>query len=137
IFWPASSNTRAVFFWSDCGVRVRLIFMAAGRKETNRQVAGAGWLKQGRNGDYDAQKLVDQQVRSGARRHGADTARSGPMPPVLKEFLQAFIPLFVAIDPIGLAAVFLGLGRGVLPAQRQKIARQATLTGGLVALLFL
>ncbi len=55
----------------------------------------------------------------------------------LEKFLQAFIPLFVAIDPIGLAALFLGLGQGVAPAQRQKIARQATLTGGLIALLFL
>jgi multiple antibiotic resistance protein len=54
-----------------------------------------------------------------------------------EKILVAFIPLFVAIDPIGLAAVFLGLGRGVPPAQRQRIARQATLTGGGVALLFL
>lgn len=56
---------------------------------------------------------------------------------VLEKFLQAFIPIFVTIDPIGLAAIFLGLGRGVAPAQRQKIARQATLTGGVIALLFL
>ena len=53
------------------------------------------------------------------------------------KFLQAFIPLFVAIDPIGLAAIFIGLGQGTAPAQRQRIARQATLTGGGVALLFL
>ncbi len=53
------------------------------------------------------------------------------------KFLQAFIPLFVAIDPIGLAAVFLGLGQAVAPGRRQKIARQATWTGGLVALGFL
>ena len=59
------------------------------------------------------------------------------MPPVLKEFVQAFIPLFVAIDPIGLAAIFLGLGHGVARDQRQRIARQATLTGGGVALIFL
>ena len=59
------------------------------------------------------------------------------MPPVLREFVQAFIPLFVAIDPIGLAAIFLGLGQGVPAAQRQRIARQATLTGGGVALAFL
>src|SRR3954469_12167350 len=54
-----------------------------------------------------------------------------------EKFLQAFIPLFVAIDPIGLAALFLGLGQGVAPMQRQKIARQATITGGLIALLVL
>lgn len=52
-------------------------------------------------------------------------------------FLLAFIPLFVAIDPIGLAAVFLGLGQGMEPTERQKIANQAVWTGGLVALGFL
>lgn len=52
-------------------------------------------------------------------------------------FLQAFIPIFIAIDPIGLAAIFLGLGQGVMPQQRQRIARHATLTGGGVALVFL
>lgn len=53
------------------------------------------------------------------------------------KFLLAFIPLFVAIDPIGLAAIFLGLGQNMDRAQRQKIADQATWTGGLVALGFL
>lgn len=55
----------------------------------------------------------------------------------IDSFLQAFIPMFVAIDPIGLAAIFLGLGQGVPLRQRQVIARQATLTGGAVALIFL
>jgi multiple antibiotic resistance protein len=55
----------------------------------------------------------------------------------LSKFLLAFIPLFVAIDPIGLAAIFLGLGQNVDQAQRQRIASQATWTGGLVALGFL
>ena len=55
----------------------------------------------------------------------------------LENFLKAFIPLFVAIDPIGLAAVFLAMGAGVPVARRKKIANQATWTGGLVALLFL
>lgn len=54
-----------------------------------------------------------------------------------ERFLQAFIPLFVAIDPVGLAAIFLGLGQGVAPEQRQRIGWQATLTAGVVALLFL
>ena len=53
------------------------------------------------------------------------------------KFLQAFIPLFVAIDPIGLAAVFLGLGQAMAPERRQKIADQAIWTGGAVALGFL
>jgi multiple antibiotic resistance protein len=55
----------------------------------------------------------------------------------LTKFIQAFIPLFVAIDPIGLAAIFLGLGQNMAPDVRQKIASQATWTGGLVALGFL
>lgn len=59
------------------------------------------------------------------------------MPDWLSKFLQAFIPLFVAIDPIGLAAIFLGLGQGVAKERRQKIADQAIWTGGLVALGFL
>ena len=59
------------------------------------------------------------------------------MPPVAESFLKAFIPLFVAIDPIGLAAVFLALSQGVPAETRKKIATQATWTGGAVALLFL
>jgi multiple antibiotic resistance protein len=59
------------------------------------------------------------------------------MSAVVDRFLQAFIPLFVAIDPIGLAALFLGLGQGMVHQQRQRIARQATITAGGVALLFL
>lgn len=55
----------------------------------------------------------------------------------LTKFLQAFIPLFVAIDPIGLAAIFLGLGQNVPAERRHKIADQAIWTGGLVALGFL
>lgn len=59
------------------------------------------------------------------------------MPDALERFVHAFIPLFVAIDPIGLAAIFLGLGHNVPTARRQQIATQATWTGGLVALGFL
>ncbi|MDB6167290.1 MAG: multiple antibiotic resistance (MarC)-related protein [Verrucomicrobia bacterium] len=53
------------------------------------------------------------------------------------DFLKAFIPLFVAIDPVGLAAIFLAMGGGVPAARRKTIANQAVWTGGLVALLFL
>jgi len=64
-------------------------------------------------------------------------AMSAGMPEILNKFLQAFIPLFVAIDPVGMAAIFLALGRGVAPAARRRIAWQATVTGGVVALGFL
>ena len=59
------------------------------------------------------------------------------MPEILTKFLKAFIPLFVAIDPVGMAAVFLALGRSATPATRRRIAWQATVTGGVVALGFL
>ncbi len=55
----------------------------------------------------------------------------------VSRFLECFIPLFVTIDPVGLAAIFLALGRNVPVAKRKKIANQATWTGGIVALLFL
>lgn len=72
------------------------------------------------------------------RLDGLNRAPQGDrMPAALEKFLQAFIPLFVVIDPIGLAAIFLGLGQSLAKAQRQRIARQGTLTGGVVALIFL
>jgi multiple antibiotic resistance protein len=55
----------------------------------------------------------------------------------VSRFLECFIPLFVTIDPIGLAAIFLALGRHVPAVKRRKIATQATWTGGIVALFFL
>lgn len=72
----------------------------------------------------------------GLQRGGAAAMLPG-MPEWLEKFIKAFIPLFVAIDPIGLAAIFLGLGQNVAPERRQKIADQAIWTGGLVALGFL
>jgi multiple antibiotic resistance protein len=41
------------------------------------------------------------------------------MQPYLEKFLLAFIPLFVAIDPIGLVAIFLGLGGSADAKRRQ------------------
>jgi multiple antibiotic resistance protein len=54
-----------------------------------------------------------------------------------RKFLECFIPLFVTIDPVGLAAIFLALGRDVPVDKRKRIANQATWTGGIVALFFL
>ncbi|KXU38090.1 hypothetical protein AXK11_01225 [Cephaloticoccus primus] len=56
---------------------------------------------------------------------------------MIKHFAQAFIPLFVATDPIGLVAIFIALSRDTEIGQRQRIARHAILTGGGVALVFL
>src|SRR6266699_1501793 len=43
---------------------------------------------------------------------------------MIEKFLLAFIPIFVAIDPIGLVAVFIGLGTS---ASREDRKRQAFL----------
>ncbi|HEY8965027.1 MAG TPA: MarC family protein [Candidatus Methylacidiphilales bacterium] len=59
------------------------------------------------------------------------------LPSLLDSFVRAFIPVFVAIDPIGLAAVFLAMGQGLAPEGRRRAASRATWTGGGVALLFL
>lgn len=59
------------------------------------------------------------------------------MSDIAAKFLQAFIPLFVAMDPIGLAAIFVALAGGVPPATQRRIANQAAWTAGGVALLFL
>ncbi len=49
--------------------------------------------------------------------------------------LTAFVALFVIIDPIGLAPLFIALTQGITPAQRRKIAFRAVLTGfGILAL---
>jgi multiple antibiotic resistance protein len=56
---------------------------------------------------------------------------------LVRKFLECFIPLFVTMDPPGLAAIFLALGRDVPVDKRRRIANQATWTGGIVALFFL
>ncbi len=44
------------------------------------------------------------------------------MPEVLTKFLVAFIPIFVAIDAVGMVAIFIGLGANVEPKRRQQEA---------------
>lgn len=56
--------------------------------------------------------------------------------PVLEKFLLAFIPLFVAIDPIGLVALFLGLGTSASHQDRQRQAFLGIFTALLVAVGF-
>jgi multiple antibiotic resistance protein len=48
---------------------------------------------------------------------------------VIEKFLLAFIPIFVAIDPIGLVAIFLGLGPNASHEQRKHQALLGVLTG--------
>jgi multiple antibiotic resistance protein len=52
---------------------------------------------------------------------------------VIQKFLLAFIPIFVAIDPIGLVAIFMGLGTTDSPENRKRQAFLGILTGLCVA----
>jgi multiple antibiotic resistance protein len=54
-----------------------------------------------------------------------------------RKFLECFIPLFVTIDPVGLGGYLPRAGRDVPVAKRKRIANQATMDGGIVALFFL
>ena len=54
-----------------------------------------------------------------------------------EKFFVAFIPVFVAIDPIGLVALFLGLGPSTSPQQRKRQAFLGIFTGLGVAIGFI
>jgi multiple antibiotic resistance protein len=56
---------------------------------------------------------------------------------VLEKFILAFIPVFVAIDPIGLVALFMGLGTHAQTEDRTKQALLGILTGLLVSVGFI
>ena len=56
---------------------------------------------------------------------------------MLEGLLKACISLFVGIDPIGMTAIFVAMSQDVPTDRRQKVARLAVWTGGLVSLLFL
>jgi multiple antibiotic resistance protein len=59
------------------------------------------------------------------------------MPGLLEKFLLAFIPLFVAMDPVGLVPFFLGMTQGIERPQRERIAWQAIITAAVVAVGFM
>src|SRR6476646_6968226 len=52
---------------------------------------------------------------------------------LIKSFLSAFIPIFVAIDPIGLIALVIGLGANTSPENRRHQSLLGILTGLCVA----
>jgi len=56
---------------------------------------------------------------------------------MVKQFLLAFIPLFVAIDPIGLVAMFMGLGTSASSEHRQRQAFLGIFTALIVAVGFI
>jgi len=51
-------------------------------------------------------------------------------------FINAFATLFVTIDPVGLAPMFLALTAGMSALDRRKIAIRATFTGAVILLVF-
>lgn len=53
------------------------------------------------------------------------------------QVLLAWIPLFVAMDPIGLVPMFLGLTEGLSRDERRHVSTQATVTAGAVSIAFL
>jgi len=55
----------------------------------------------------------------------------------LENFLLAWIPLFVAIDPLGLVPLFLGITEGMSAETRKKTSLQATWTAVIVAIGFI
>ncbi len=55
---------------------------------------------------------------------------------MIQKFFLAFIPIFVAIDPIGLVAIFMGLASGASPEQRKRQAWLGIFTAFCVAIGF-
>jgi multiple antibiotic resistance protein len=55
---------------------------------------------------------------------------------MIQKFFLAFIPVFVAIDPIGLIAMFMGLASHASPEQRKRQASLGLLTAFCVAIGF-
>lgn len=55
----------------------------------------------------------------------------------MRSFFLAFIPLFVAIDVLGLVPIYLGIGRALQERERRRLVLEATLTAGAIGLGFL
>ncbi len=55
---------------------------------------------------------------------------------MLDYLLNALVTLFVTIDPLGLAPIFVGLTRGLSRLQRQQIAIRATITAAVILYAF-
>ena len=59
------------------------------------------------------------------------------MPYNYKIFILSFIPIFVAIDVLGLVPIFLSLTSGMKPPEKKKLITDATFTALAVSLVFL
>lgn len=56
---------------------------------------------------------------------------------LMRSFLLAFIPLFVAVDVVGLVPIYLGISRGIDDPERRQLVLEATLTAAAVGTGFL
>ena len=55
---------------------------------------------------------------------------------LVRDFIKAFIPMFVAVDLIGVVPFFLGVTEGMKPRHRAKLVRQSVTTAMLIAIAF-
>lgn len=55
----------------------------------------------------------------------------------MHEFWLSFVPLFVAVDPLGILPMFIGLTNGIERKKKRRIIAQSVATAMVVALLFL
>lgn len=56
---------------------------------------------------------------------------------MLDQLLPAFIPMFFAMDPLGILAIFAGLTQGLSSAQKSKIIIESLITATLLAVVFI
>ena len=56
---------------------------------------------------------------------------------LLKSYLLALIPIFVALDALGLIPVFMSLTHGMNKFQKERLVRRSTITALFVAVAFL
>ncbi len=56
---------------------------------------------------------------------------------ILREFFITFIPIFVAIDPIGVVPAFLSLTEGLSKKSKQSLIYSATMTAFVISMIFL
>ncbi len=55
----------------------------------------------------------------------------------LHPFFLAFVPLFVALDSLGVAPIFLSMSEGMTDTSRKRLVTQATFTALIIAIVFL
>jgi multiple antibiotic resistance protein len=55
----------------------------------------------------------------------------------MKTFILCFVPLFVAVDALGVLPLFIGLTEGLSPRQQRRVIIQSLVTASAVALIFL